>query len=337
MVTSKPRWLLAGGALLIAGVASWAGDALWSMPVRPAPPAASERRLPAATIVAPGPPTVSTLHEQATSAYHARLFVDGEGLVLITQAGFTTLRAGGAPEEHVLPLGPVAVRQGGAVVFWRSGKLRSVSLSGADERELATVPSAPQHLLASASELVWLQTDRQSGTSLQALSRSGQVRTVHASPDSVSAPVLHGAAVYWVTETRDAAWAIARVGLDGRPPISTRAQHGRPPAMLAVGRDGVYFYAGPQRGVRRLSFDLEQETAVASQVICSPLAVSSRVVCAQVGGLFELSPAARAPRLLASERSGPITALTATDERAYWVAEGREQGLIVRSVALAEL
>lgn len=332
MMSSKRSWWLATGALFIAAVLSRAGAALWSAPSRPAPVA--ERRAPTTQKAEQAPPRVSTLHEQATSAYHARLFVDDEAVVLITQAGFTTLRPGGAPEEHTVSLGPVAVRQGGTVVFWRSGKLRSVSLSGGDERELAAVARAPQYLLASESELVWIQTDRQAGTSLQTLS-SGKVRSLHAAQDGVAAAVLHGAVVYWVTVTRDGAWAIGRVSLDGRPSMSTPAQQGRPPSMLAVGRDGVYFYAGPQRGVRRLSFDLEQEAAVASQVICSPLVVSSRVVCAHVGGIFELSPSARAPRPLAAERSGPITALAATDDRAYWVAESKEHALVVRSIALS--
>jgi hypothetical protein len=74
-----------------------------------------------------------------------------------------------------------------------------------------------------------------------------------------------------------------------------------------------------------------------TQVVCSPLVVSSRVVCAQVGGLFEIAPAVRAPRPLAAERAGPITATAATDARAYWVAESGGERLIVRSVALPEL
>lgn len=278
---------------------------------------------------------MSTLHEQATSAYHARLFVDDDGIVLITQAGFTTLRAGSPPEEHVLALGPVAVRQGGAVVFWRSGKLRSVSLSGTDERELAVVPRAPQHLLAADGQLAWVQTDRQTGTSLHALS-GGEVRLIHASERGVSAAVMSDGVVYWVAETRDGAWTIERVSLTGQAPRSTGARHGRPPAMLAVGRDGVYFYEGLQRGVRRLTFTLERETTVLTQAVCSPLVVSSRVICAQVGGLFAVAPSTGGPRPLAAERAGPITALAVTDERAYWVADSAGERLIVRSVALPQ-
>jgi hypothetical protein len=87
--------------------------------------------------------------------------------------------------------------------------------------------------------------------------------------------------------------------------------------MLAAGPDGVYFYDGPKQGVRKLSFDLEREDAVSTHVVCSPLAVSTRVVCAQVGGLFELPTSGGTPRFLAAERAGPITATATTDHRAY--------------------
>jgi hypothetical protein len=335
-VAWKRSGVLVLAAVCSAALLSWGAAVLWLSPTPRGSQPASERQAPSARRAESLPALVTTLYEQATSAYHARLFVDDEGVVLITQSGFTTIRPGAAAEEHALSLGPVAVRQGGAVVFWRSGKLRSVSLSGADERELAVVPLAPQYLLASESNLAWIHTDRQHGTSLQTLS-GGQVRLVHAVQDSVSACVLHGGSVYWVSEARGGAWSIGRVDLDGGRARSTPAQRGRPPAMLAAGRDGVYFYGGPQRGVRRLSFDLEQETAVLTQVVCSPLVVSSRVVCAQVGGLFEIAPAVRAPRPLAAERAGPITATAATDARAYWVAESGGERLIVRSVALPEL
>jgi hypothetical protein len=107
--------------------------------------------------------------------------------------------------------------------------------------------------------------------------------------------------------------------------------------MLALGRDGVYFYDGPKRGVRRLTFDLEREDAVLTNVICTPLVVSSRVVCAHVGGLFEVLPTGTGPRFLASETAGPITALAATDSHAFWVAEKGADSLVLRSVPLSGL
>jgi hypothetical protein len=147
---------------------------------------------------------------------------------------------------------------------------------------------------------------------------------------------MRGADVYWVLRSRDGSWKIGRVGRGGEHQL-TRAHQGRPPASLARGPDGIYFYDGPKRGVRKLSFDLEREDAVATNVVCSPLVVSNRVVCAQVGGLFEVPASGGTPRFLAAERAGPITATAATDDRAFWVAENGNERLVVRSAALAGL
>jgi hypothetical protein len=143
--------------------------------------------------------------------------------------------------------------------------------------------------------------------------------------------------VYWILQSRDTSWRIGSIGLDGQHRALTAAHQGRPPAMLAPGPDGVYFYDGPERGVRRLSFELDREDAVAPRVICSPLVVADRAVCAQVGGLFDLPPGGTAPRFLALERGGPITAVAATEERLFWVAESGSDQLVVRTTPLPAL
>jgi hypothetical protein len=276
---------------------------------------------------------VTTLLEQEASAYHARLFADEEGVVLVTQTGFAVLGGGDSVERHTVPLGPVAVRQGGSIVYWRSGWVRQLSLSGGSERHLAALPHAPQYLLASPSHVAWIEVERSARASLQTFS-GGAVRAV-AEPDGrVCASVLRDAVVYWVLQSQDGSWRVGSIGLDGQPPALTAAHQGRPPAMLALGPDGVYFYEGPERGIRRVTFELDREDAVATHVICSPLAVSSRAICAQVGGVFDIPPGGTAPRFVASEFDGPITALAATEERVFWVAESGNDHLVVRTARL---
>ena len=281
-------------------------------------------------------PAVNTLFEQKTSAYHARLFADHEGVVLLTPTGLTLLRSGEAAEEHAIALGSVAVRQGSSIVFWRAGWLRQISLSGADERRLAALPQAPQYVLASEHDLAWIELQRDTGGSLHTISE-GAARLVHEVDQRVCAAVLHARVVYWILQDRDASWKIGSIGLDGQHRTLTAAHQGRAPAMLALGPDGVYFYDGPERGVRRLSFELDREDAVATDVICSPLIVANRAICAQIGGLFDVPPSGTAPRLLASERDGPITALAATDDRLFWVAESGTDRLVVRTTPLPAL
>jgi hypothetical protein len=294
-------------------------------PAAPAPALLRER--------AAAPAAASTLLQQASSAYHARLFVDEDALVLVTQSGFALLRDGQAPEQHAIDLGPIAIRQGASILFWRAGALLQISLDGADERRLASLARPPQYLLASARGLAWIDTRPGAGGSLEALS-AGAVRAVHQTPDRVCAAVLREASVYAVLQSPDGSWRIQRVDLDGRQQQQTEPHQGRPPALLALGPDGVYFYDGPERGVRRASFELDREESVLKNVICSPLDVSDRVVCAQVGGLFDIPAPGNAPRFLTSERAGPITTLAATEERVYWVAENGTDQLVLRSLPL---
>jgi hypothetical protein len=334
MLRAKRRWFLVAGGLGVGALLSWVARGPGSTPSESSSTSTETSRPPAKKAARP-PPDVSTLYEEGTSAYHARLFGDDDRVVLVTQAGFTTFLAGKSPAQHAVSLGPVAARQGDALVFWRSGRLRAVSLSGEGERELAALPAPPQYLLASEDRLAWIQTARTSGASLETLS-GGDVRVVYQSDDSIAAAVLSASIVYWVAARRDGSWNIGRVDLDGQH-TSTGAHQGRPPSMLALGHDGVYFYAGRDRGVRKLSFDLQQETAVLAKVICSPLVVSSRVVCAHVGGLFDIPRAGVAPRFLAPERAGPVTTMAATNDRLFWVAESGDQRLIVRTMLLPEL
>ncbi|MET0413173.1 MAG: hypothetical protein ABW217_17845 [Polyangiaceae bacterium] len=290
--------------------------------------------------VAPAEPrrarsAVQTVYESDSSAYHVRLLPHEEGAILVAADGFTMLRTGRPPEEHTLSLGSVVARQGDSLVFWRHGELRQVSLSGGHEHELVTSQRSPQYLLASETQLAWIDGDRDEGFALRALTEGG-ARLVHHFDDSIGAAVLHDTDVYVLLQGSGGSWSIGVVPLGGRAPRFTQTRAGRPPAMLAPGPAGVYFYAGPERGVRALSFDLEHEAPVMANVICSPLAVSAsdRVICAQVGGVFDIRASRGRPRFLAAEPGGPVTSIVAGEGRAFWVAEAGDHRLAVRSVEL---
>jgi hypothetical protein len=85
-----------------------------------------------------------------------------------------------------------------------------------------------------------------------------------------------------------------------------------------------------------LTFDLEREDVVAANAICTPLAVSdsNTVICAQVGGIFDIPSSRSAPRLLASESAGPITAIAAREGRLFWVADSGANRLTIRTLAV---
>lgn len=327
------------GALALVGALSLTLAIVWASRGARSKPSASSSPAADAAAIAAGKersalPAVSTLARQEASAYQARLFADEEGAVLVTPTGFGRLRNDEAWAPRAMDLGAVVARQGASLVFWRAGWLREVSLEGGADVPLAAVARAPQHLLASEQRVAWVDVEPRAGASLHTMA-GGTVRIVHELADRVYAAALRGAVVYWILQSPDASWRIGRMHLDEQRQTLTAARQGRPPALLAVGPDGVYFYDGPERGVRRLSFDLEREEPVAPRVICSPLVVSSRAICAQVGGLFDVPRGGTAPRLLALEREGPITALAATDERVFWVAESGNDRLVLRTALLA--
>jgi hypothetical protein len=335
--TRYPGLALVGLLVVLTTSILWAARAARSTTSSPSAPAIERPRPGAEEAMRPGArsgrPEVSTLLRLDSSAYHARLFADAVGAVLVTPVGFVLLRDGAQPRERGVPLGPVSARHGDSLVFWRSGWLRQIALSGEDERPLVALSRAPQHLLASASRIAWIDSERDGGASLQTLT-GGEVRVVRESEHRVIAAALRDERVYWIEQARDGTWTIAGIHVDGHDERLTTARAGRPPAMLAVGRDGVYFYEGPVRGIRRLTFDLAREDAVASNVICSPLVTSDGTICAQVGGLFEIPAVGETPRFVASEREGPITTLAATDERLFWVTDSGTDRLVVRSVLL---
>jgi len=329
------QWMFAACVLTAATGLAWAGSRLGRAPSERSVPSEREASRLDSGRTRRGVPEVRTLDEQACSAYHARLFPDESGVVLVTPSGFTTYTSDGVVRRQTIELGPAVARHGQTLVFWRSGKLHEVSLSGGPERALATVPRPPRYLLPSEQRLAWVHTDREAGSSLQTLS-AGAVQTLYESSGDISAPVVHAADVYWVAAARDRSWKMGRIALEGGHPSWSAPQQGRPPAMLGVGHEGIYFYAGPQRGVRRLTFNLQREVSVWSGVVCSPLAVFDRVLCAQVGGLFEIPLSGAIPTFLAAERAGPITALATTRSESFWVADNGADRLIVRSVTRPE-
>ena len=176
------------GGLLLTALMLWAGRRPQATSASPSSPSRNESQA-VAREKERFPPPVSTILEQETSAYHARLFADEEGVVLVTQTGFTLLRSGEAAEEHTIPLGPVAVRQGSSIVFWRAGWLRQVSLSGRNERRLAALTRAPQYVLASEHHLAWIDFERDTGSSLHTISE-GSARVIDESEERVCAAVL---------------------------------------------------------------------------------------------------------------------------------------------------
>jgi hypothetical protein len=134
--------------------------------------------------------------------------------------------------------------------------------------------------------------------------------------------------IFFVERPGDGSWRIGAVDGAGGDPVFAEPRRGRAPSMLAVS-EAVYYYVGNGRELHRLSPDLRRDETLASELVCSPIAVSDRVYCGQVGGIVAWSETDRRTRLLAESGRGPITALTAHGSDVAWLSEAGPERMLV--------
>jgi hypothetical protein len=209
---------------------------------------------------------------------------------------------------------------------------------GGAPRALAKVAKLPRAIVAAGERAAWLARDDKNKDSIQT-HVDGKVRTIYPADGSLVALTMMQEGVFFVEVAADASWRIGAVSLDGGTPTFTKPRSGRPPSMLAA-KDEIFYYDGPERGVLRLSPDLSREEAVAERFICSPIAVSDRVFCAQVGGLFELPLDGHAPRALAQNVVGTVATFAANGTSLVWVEDSGKSGedkLSLRTLSLTKL
>lgn len=272
-----------------------------------------------------------TLLEWSETAYHTKLAFDGDALVLLTTKHLIRLTDRQPSAHWALPLDSRAAFFGDDVVYWDAGAVWIVGQTGGDPKRLGPLADAPQQFLGSERGFVWIESAA-SGGSLVRHFRGATAHTLYETQASIVASTMRDDRIYLV-ETTPQGWQLTGFSLDGTklPPTTPRST--RTPAMLVAADGGVYYYDGPSSTVRRVGLGLGQETTLAEQVICSPLTVSIRVFCAQVGGLYEIPFDRREPRTLVSE-TGLVTSLTADEERLAWVVDVAAEKLAVRTLRL---
>jgi hypothetical protein len=73
--------------------------------------------------------------------------------------------------------------------------------------------------------------------------------------------------------------------------------------------------------VLRLALDLRQEDVQLTELVCSPIQVSTRIYCGCVEGLFDVSKATHQPRVLVYDRPGSITSLASNSKAVAWLVD----------------
>lgn len=324
-------------------------------------------------IVGPGEqsgPRVDTALTLERSAYGVKLLVTETGWTLVTAWGFYH-QEGETPVRHVpAPLDPPFAVMGQEIVHWSKGQLEAAPFGGATPRPLVALPHMPRDVFASNDHFVWLER-APSGDRLLATEkakRSSGVAAPHRVVYHTENAIITGAMlqdwVFFVEALPDGKWRLGAASINAahtadkavKAATLGAARAGRPPAFLLAANE-LYFYDGPTRSVRRVTPDLQDETIVATGVICSPLslserrslpervsvaerrAVSARIVCAQVGGVFSVDvgddPATKSlMQMVDSHIKGPVTALAASAERVVWVEDLSGKQLRVQTARL---
>jgi hypothetical protein len=279
-------------------------------------------------------PSGDTLLERGESAYGTSLFVLSNEVLLLTQKAAFRMVVGEPVKTRALPLGPGPALAGDSIVYFHDGAVRAVPREGGESRVYGELKRPPIRFFASNERWGWLERGSDGSFALAAFQRNA-VRQLYRTVYAIVFAAAWDEFVFFIEAIARDSWRIGRVLLDGGPAVFSSTRQGRTPSMLAPGVEGIFFYDGPTRTVRRLSPDLQSDHVLADKVICSPIAASDRVLCAQLGGVYEIPAEGGPPRRLAVEVAGPITAIAAGERRVVWVVDMAADRLAVRSHALA--
>lgn len=278
----------------------------------------------------------STFLEWPESAYHAKLTIEDGAALLVTPTAAIRVSNGKPAEKMALPFGHTTAIFDDSIVYWHDGAIRAVTKAGEEPRTLAALEQEPVALFGSMARFGWLARSSHGAHSLHTL-QGRSPRELYQTAHAVVAATMREDWVFFVERLEQASWRAAGLSTIGHARAFSKTHGGRAPSMLATGKDGIYFYDGPTRSVRRLSPDLAQETVLAEGVICSPLAVSDRVVCGHVEGVFEIPHAGATPRILSVEKGGPIAAIAADETHAAWLVDSGSGQLRLRWLELPKL
>lgn len=265
----------------------------------------------------------TTLLTAPVSAYTATLGLDEDaGYVLTANAAYRIPVGQGAvgqpPLRWPLELGVAPALTRDRLVYWTGATLGFGPKSGGPQQPLARVPHQPQRIAASGEYVAWL--DEVDGRfTIQTVSGS-RPRVLLSPAGYVAALALQEDRVYFVERTDDDHWRLGRVSLSGGPAKYSPSHKGRTPAMLALTEE-LFYYDGPSLTVRRVSLDLDRETVLAEDVICSPLAVGKRVYCAQPAGMLEVSLDGKDRRVLPRGHEGTITSIAVSRTQLAWLVD----------------
>jgi hypothetical protein len=274
-----------------------------------------------------------TLVELDESAYGISLAVDGQSVYLATSSAVYRYTPGAPPEKRPLDIGYGSAFTQDAIVFWSKGEIHTVAKAGGTPRPLGKVANRPMQIIATEKQVAWVDKDTDGKFTIQTL-RKSKPKIIYTSKGNITSSVVLNRWVFFVERIKYGVWRFARVSLSGGSAVHHSVWHtGRVPSMLSAS-DHVYYYDLPSRSVRRVALNLKSETTVADKIVCSPIAVSDRVLCARVEGIFELSKQGGAFRVLTRKPVGLITAIAGSPKIVAWINDTGTANATIRMLAL---
>ena len=276
---------------------------------------------PSAKVPAAAPKRLTTL---PVSAYQTAIAMDDDAVYLMTSNAAYRL-ADGEPTHGLrldLGIGPVLTRT--SFVFWSNDAIWSSPKEGGDARELAKFAHQPQYFVASGEAFAWVDQSDDGVYTIQTLV-GRKPHVLVSSVGELRGLDMIGDVVYFVQRPTDDTWRIGFAPRDGREPQYSAPRKGRAPAQL-TGSDAIYYYELDTKRILKLSLDLRQEDVQLTELVCSPIQVSTRIYCGCVEGLFDVGKDTQKPRILAYNQPGSITSLASNSKAVAWTVDlGRDQ------------
>jgi hypothetical protein len=303
----------------------------------PAQPQASALPETKASAIAPPVPRDRTLREPTVlltlpiSAYAPWLVVDEEVVYLLTTQAAYRLVPGKEPAQIQLGLGIGPTLTNSSLIYWSKGAIWRAPKTGGKAERVARLSHEPQRFVTSGEKFAWLDRTDEGKFTIQTLER-GKPRTIWSASGDIDTLTMLEDWVFFVEREASSSWRFGAVRVAGGEPTFSAPKSGRTPAMLAPHED-IYFYDSNTLEIHRLSPDFSTDQVVSEKFICSPLAVSTRIYCAHMAGLFELSPGSSPIQLTASRE---ITAVAASATLVAWIRDAGPDHLAVEMLPVRD-
>jgi hypothetical protein len=273
----------------------------------------------------------------ATSAYVAGLAVDADAIYLFTDRAAHRFIPGASPQQIPLENGTTAAATRTDLVYWSKGAIWQVPKVGGKARRIATLAHQPQYFLAAGDDFAWLDMPVVDQFQIQTLV-DHNVRTLLYYAGRIETAAMDAGRVFFVKResASTSTWRIGSVFVHGGDVLYAAPHIGPTPAKLAVAGD-VFYYELNSGEIRRLSADLSHEEVLTKNLVCSPIAVSSSIYCANVEGLYQLAghPGATVKPVFPDARR--ITAVAASSTLLAWLSDAGPDRLSLMMMPLSGL